>query len=219
MPVPVDQRRPSTIVAARKCSFVDAMKIRYRPLICPFRDLLHYSDGSDRIADIGCGSGQFALMLANHASASSIHGVEVNDRLIENANAGLRAGGPIRMPVHFRVFDGLHLPDDMRKCDLYYLIDVLHHIPAQKQTAFLEQLYETMPAGSRLVLKDIDAASPLVVFNKLHDLLLSGCLGHEWSETRARLTCERIGFTLLEVQRKRMFLYPHYILHLEKPMA
>ena len=45
-------------------SILDKLKIVYRPYICPFDDLIATCQDSETILDIGCGSGQFILLLS-----------------------------------------------------------------------------------------------------------------------------------------------------------
>ncbi len=115
------------------------------------------------------------------------------------------------------MYNGTELPDVLFEYDHLFLIDVLHHVPVAQQAAFLKQIYAKMRPGSKLILKDIDAARLVwCSFNKLHDLMLSGEIGHEWTFARALTECQRIGFELVGSQKKRTLVYPHYTLELVK---
>ena len=71
-------------------------------------------------------------------------------------------------------------PPGVEEADVVLRVDVLHHIPRPRQEGFLRRLIARMPPGTRLILKDIDAARPvLTMVNRLHDLLLTGQPGEE----------------------------------------
>lgn len=197
-------------------SLIDFLKIRYRPLICPFDQLLSYIEDGDRVADIGCGSGQFCMLAAQRTHASAISGIEIDPQLIANATQGLQRLDRTQRNISFALYDGTSFPDTIAHCDVVFMIDVLHHIPPAMQPSFLDRLHGHMRPGARLVLKDIDAGSWLVGFNRMHDLLLSGELGHEWTVAEAMRRCGKVGFQILESRRLRMFVYPHFLLHLQK---
>lgn len=197
--------------------FVDALKIQYRPYICPFNDLLsQLSDmGAVRVYDIGCGSGQFALLTAQFTSAAKIKGIEIEERLIHNARQ-IFARYDFRADVDFEKYSGDVLPDDIGNYDVVFLIDVLHHVPKDLQRFFIAQLYARMRNGARLIIKDIDAGSPLVYFNKLHDFLFASEIGNEWNASKLRSVCQELGFKVESLTKKRLYVYPHFTLTLQK---
>jgi len=194
---------------------VDKLKIVYRPLICPFDDLLGYATRDNRVFDLGCGRGQFALLLAEFVKPRAIAGIEISEELIEKARA-LLSDYDKDIPIDFQSYDGVHIPEFIGGYDVVFLIDVVHHIPRAAQKTFLRNLHRCMAPGSRLIIKDIDAASPLVFANKLHDLLLAGELGHEMTQADLTQAALDAGFSLLGARARRMFWYPHFTLELRK---
>ncbi|MFT4022423.1 MAG: methyltransferase domain-containing protein [Flavihumibacter sp.] len=196
-------------------SITDKLKIRYRPYICPFDILLSRVKPGDRLADIGCGSGQFLLLAAHFTGASAVAGIEISPRLIDNARTLFTERSSI--PSRFEVFDGQVFPDIIFDADLIFLIDVLHHVPAPNQDTFLLDILKGMKPGSRLLLKDIDAGSPLVYMNKLHDVLLGGGAGHERKPQEIAALLQKGGATIQSVSTKRTWVYPHYIIEATKP--
>lgn len=195
-------------------TFLQKLKIRYRPYVCPFNELLEYAEGASSVYDVGCGSGQFAALVANFTNVKDIYGIEIDDHLVNNANeinqrfAGKKMG--------FATFDGTTIPDNIKKYDLIYMIDVYHHIPTAIRDDFMRQLYSKMKPGAKLMLKDIDGSSPFVPCNKLHDLIFAQEFSHEIGFNKARGLLTSIGFKELEARKKRTFVYPHYFILAQK---
>lgn len=194
--------------------FIDSLKIKYRSLICPFISLINMVNPGDKAGDVGCGSGQFLLLLSNFSKASYLYGIEITPRLVENANK-LFLSHP-KDSYNFSTYDGIRFPGELKEMDIIFLIDVLHHVPKKMQSHFLKNLSINLKPGARLVLKDIDAASPLVFANKLHDLVFAGEIGNEMSMESAKKLLEQNGLKILEQNKRRMYVYPHYTLVAKK---
>lgn len=195
--------------------FVDGLKIKYRSYICPFIQLLSFIRPGDKVGDIGCGSGQFLLLASHFAKPSSVYGIEIQDRLIQNAKA-LFARQPFTAHT-FETFDGSQLPAKLGDMDVIFLVDVLHHVPKQHQVSFIQKICAIMKPGARFILKDIDRSSPLVLFNKMHDLIFAGEIGHELSMKNAANLLRTNGMNIIEEHKRTMYVYPHYTFVAEKP--
>lgn len=196
-------------------TFIQKLKIKYRPYVCPFDELLGYAKPSDKVYDIGCGSGQFCSLVANFTDVKTIKGIEVDKHLVRNASELLRTVKK-KKSVSFAYFTGAKIPNDIAKFDLIYMIDVYHHIPVGIREDFMKQVYKKMKPGARLMFKDINAGSPFVPFNKLHDLVFARELPHEISLNSAKNLLSGLGFTILESRKKQVFVYPHYFILAQK---
>jgi len=196
-------------------SWIDRLKVSYRPLICPLGELLDLVGKGTAVMDIGCGSGQFALLLAEFTGAASIDGIEISENLIRNAT-NLLAPYQNKLRCQFDMYDGKTFPASLGRADLVFLIDVLHHVPPGLQKTFLGNIHQGMKPGARLVLKDIDAGSPFVWFNKMHDWVFSHELGSERSLVVAKQWLGDLRFKIVGESRERMYVYPHYTLIAEK---
>lgn len=197
---------------------LDRLKIGYRPFVCPFEDLLACIEEGDRVFDVGCGSGQFCLLAATFARPSEIAGVEINARLIDNARALFRSKGRA-IPADFQVYDGANFPVSVGRADKVFLIDVLHHVPPVKHQEFLGRLQQAMRPGATLVLKDIDAASPLVYCNKAHDMVFAREMGAERSGSALAALLAAAGFQVGAPRARRMLWYPHVTFLARKPLG
>jgi 2-polyprenyl-3-methyl-5-hydroxy-6-metoxy-1,4-benzoquinol methylase len=195
--------------------FVDGLKIKYRSYICPFIQLLSMVKPGDKVGDIGCGSGQFLLLVSHFAEPASVYGIEINERLVQNAHA-LFARQPFGS-YNFEKFNGKDFPAAIGEMDILFLVDVLHHVPVAQQESFLKSICAAMKPGALFILKDINHSNPLVVFNKLHDLVFAGELGHEISMKKAVNLLRTYGMDILEEHKKTMYVYPHYTIVAKKP--
>ncbi len=195
--------------------FIDKLKIRYRPIICPFIPLLEQAENKKSAFDIGCGSGQFSALLAKFTGVNKIKGIEISETLVRNAKQVNEEFSSAKN-IQFSYFDGKEIPSDVSEYELVYMIDVFHHIPPAMQNSFMQQLYNKMSPGSTLVFKDINAGSPLVIFNKLHDLIFSKETGKEISFEAAEKLLKECGFTIKSKFKQTVAVYPHYFLIAEK---
>ena len=196
-------------------SLVDRLKIAYRPMICPLDDLLKLIEPHSKVFDIGCGSGQFCLLVAGFTHAVAIGGIEIAAALIKNARQ-LLGEYSTKKNICFETYDGSHIPDLIADYDLVFMIDVVHHIPRNQMQPFFEQLARKMSKNARLVVKDIDASSFWVFANKLHDLIISGEKGDEWKAAELQGLLERVGFKTVLFTKRRVLWYPHFTLVLQK---
>lgn len=73
-----------------------------------------------------------------------------------------------------------------------------------------------MKPGAQLIIKDINAANPLVLFNKIHDLVFAGEIGNEMSFARLKEFLINKGFTIQSSTKKTMYVYPHFTIVAEK---
>jgi 2-polyprenyl-3-methyl-5-hydroxy-6-metoxy-1,4-benzoquinol methylase len=195
--------------------FIDKLKIKYRPVICPFDDLLKYISDKESLFDVGCGSGQFCLVAANFTGVKKLMGIEISESLIRNANSLSKNYGNNKEFI-FKTFDGVNFPDAIADYQLVFLIDVLHHVPSDKQVSFLQNIYNKMSPGAQLIYKDINAASPFVYCNKMHDIVFAGEIGNEISNKKAKEILTEIGFKIKDNFTKQVFVYPHYFIIAEK---
>ncbi len=193
---------------------IDRLKIKYRSLICPYISLIQKVKPGEKVGDVGCGSGQLLLLLSEFARPSYFFGIEIKEKLIKNAKLLFKKSGNHR--YRFELYDGEHFPKELEEMDIVFLVDVLHHVPGKKQADFLKHLSEKIRTGGRLVLKDINGASPFVFFNKIHDLIFSREIGNEISISKATDLLKANGFEILEQEKRLMYVYPHYTLVAQK---
>ncbi len=189
------------------------IKTVYRPYICPFDDILNSLPNNLSLFDVGCGSGSFLSIINEFKSPTKLAGVEISNDLVENAKSLFKSKN-IQTDIY--KYDGTNIPEQLNEYDYVSMIDVFHHIPPAVQDAFMLQLFQKMKSNSTLIFKDIDKSSIFVLFNKLHDLLLSSEIGNEISVKRATDLLKKAGFTIESVSTRQMLVYPHYTIIAKK---
>jgi len=71
-------------------------------------------------------------------------------------------------------------------------------------------LAATMKSGAQLVIKDIDAANPLVICNKLHDLIVSGEIGHELKATAVSQLLTESHLEITGIEKVTTYVLPAF---------
>lgn len=149
---------------------------------------------ASRALEIGCGSGAYALQLAE-ATGSSILGVDINEAGIRNARSLARERN-LDSRAGFQLCDvAKPLPFADQSFDAAFANDVLCHIPARD--ALLPEIFRVLKPRARLLFSDA--------------LILGGAVTHQEIATRSSIgiyiftppghnerLIERAGFRLLE---------------------
>lgn len=184
--------------------------VRLRPLICPFDAILERLPPAARLLDIGCGTGLFALDAALSGRPRSVTGIDLSARAIATAQqAGVAAAAATAVPVAFMV---AATPEQWPPgpFEAVSLIDVVHHVPAAGQEAFLAAAAARVAPGGVLLYKDM-AARPwwCSLGNRLHDLLLA----RQWivccPPAKAEAALIQAGLEPVERRSWRRFWYAH----------
>lgn len=196
--------------SAGRFKTLDYIRICFRPFITPFHDILQLIPEGAKVLDIGCGNGAFLILISSFRNASSIAGLEIQDKVLEIAKRLLSYINNIEKKME--LFDGSVLPVYLKEYNFVTLIDVLHHIPTNIQKEFLQEVFDKMGLGSVLIVKDIDADDKLRCYlNKLHDLIVNGEMGFELPMKRTVGILRQTGFIVESVLKKNIFVYSHFI--------
>ena len=166
-----------------------------------------------RVLSVGSGYGVVERYLVDINPDVTVEGVERDPRRVAVvARTGARAPG-----LTVRAGDALEL--ESGDFDAALAVDLLHHLPAERQAPALAALARTLRPGGVCLVKEI-ATTPRwkYAWNRLHDLLAAGrdpifCRA---PDDMARL-CREQGFNVRDVRRLgRATPYPHYLLVLSR---
>jgi predicted methyltransferase len=102
------------------------------------------------VADIGAGSGYFAMRLAHHVGASGrVYAVDVSADMVRHLHARVRDAGALNVsPI-------LAMPDDPlvpQPVDRFLIVNVWHHI--ENQAGYLARMKKLLKPGGQVVMID-----------------------------------------------------------------
>jgi len=166
------------------------------------------------ILDIGCGFGLFSLYYAQLLPSARLRGVDLSRRRIEIARAAARRLGLGN--VEYAVGDAREFRPDA-EYSAVYMLDIVHHIPAETVEPLLAALYKALVAGGRLIVKDVGVQPAYKRwFTHALDRLMSprGVI-HYWPAERLQGLLERVGFRVYRHLMVDFLPYPHvlYVCH------
>lgn len=102
------------------------------------------------IADIGAGSGYFALRLAHHVGREGhVYAVDVSPEMIRHLNGRIRDAGLLNISTILAPPDDPLLP---RPVDRFLIVNVWHHI--EDQAGYLALMKKVLKPGGQVVMID-----------------------------------------------------------------
>lgn len=191
----------------KRMSGLNAIRTRYRPFICPLDMVLSEIHEGAVLYDIGCGTGALLYLALKLRSVKLAHGYDISSEAVK-ASGAFAIDSEILQVTHL---DPEQTPPNLHGYDTITMIDVLHHIPIQRQDDFLRQTIACMDAGAKLIIKDIEASEIIGAFlNQLHDLLFA----REWVSQRRSSDIVRVlratGVTVSQPVLRWTLWYPHF---------
>jgi 2-polyprenyl-3-methyl-5-hydroxy-6-metoxy-1,4-benzoquinol methylase len=147
-----------------------SFKQRLRPYICPFHVLLDYVPRGATLLDVGCGAGLFIALLASLGRIRSAIGFDTDGPAIRTAQ-DIAARLPNASQIRFEQRTAHQAwPDG--QFNVVSVIDVMHHIPPNRQPALIVSAASHVADGGVLIYKDM-AKRPLwrAWANRVHDLV------------------------------------------------
>lgn len=104
--------------------------------------------GTERILDVGCGTGEFERMAIERHPTLELVGVDVTSAMLELARQKLAGSSQVR----FHLADAESLPFEPEQFDVVVTANMLHHVRQPRQ--FLEECTRVLRPHGRLVLVD-----------------------------------------------------------------
>jgi 2-polyprenyl-3-methyl-5-hydroxy-6-metoxy-1,4-benzoquinol methylase len=163
-----------------------------------------------RVLDLGCGLGLFSLYYASAHPALTVEGFDRNARRIGMARAAARKLGLAN--VRYEVGDVMDFRGGTR-FDTAYMLDIVHHIPAEAVRPLLEQVAKTLPEGGRLLVKDVDRqpAYKRWFTHALDKVMDPGTPVRYWGAEELQALLEDVGFDVHRHLMVDVLPYPHVL--------
>lgn len=187
---------------------LNILRARLRKVVCPMDKVCDCVPLGCSVFDLGCGTGAMLLELIATRQVKMVGGCEVSAHLLDSARSSVLD----RLQNCGEFIQSSKPPECIRGFDCVTLIDVLHHIPRDQQSRYLQNVSLNMKPGASFVLKDIDASTWLVWFNRLHDFLFAGNGFQEIGMNVAEKLLSSSGLVVESKFMIRRLWYPHYFL-------
>ncbi len=179
---------------------------------CPMLPLLAEVPPKATVLDIGCGNGLFLLLLAASGKAAKGIGIDCKKKLMEEArgiNNRFSSQKHNMMPVDFIT---VRTPQDwpVMEFSCVSMIDVMHHIPSEKQRSFFFEAARRVGPGGVLLYKDM-CVRPLwrTLINRMHDFVLARQWIHYVSADKIKNWAKACGLELEKETHYSKFVSGH----------
>ncbi len=169
-----------------------------------------YLPEGGRVLDLGCGFGLFSLYYASVCPGLRIDGIDLNPRRI--AMARTAAGRLGLANVRYEVGNVLDFRGGAT-FDAAYMLDIVHHIPAETVRPLLEQVAKTLPAGRLLLIKDVDTQPAWKRwFTRALDWIMDPRSPvRYWGGDELQQLLEQVGFKVRRHLMVDILPYPHIL--------
>ena len=173
-------------------------------------ELGQYLPRRGRVLDLGCGFGLFSLYYASVLPAIEIEGLDLNPRRIAMARKAAERLG--LRNARYEVGNATDFRGG-RLFDAAYMLDIIHHIPPETVRPLLEQMAKSLPAGGRLLIKDVDTrpAWKRWFTHALDRLMDPGTPVRYWGGEELQGLLEEVGFTVHRHLMVDILPYPHIL--------
>ena len=211
-PSPVPQHAIKRIIQSYDWGIIQLYsRIRFSILRQPFlEEIGQYLPRNGRVLDLGSGFGLFSLYFALTAPGRSLIGVELDARRVDCARSSAERLGLSN--VRYECSDALGWQSS-ETFDAIYLLDLIHHLPAEAVPEFLERLKMRLRPGGILLIKDV-ADKP--AYKRLFTLFLDRLMVDRdpiryWPPHELSGLLEDLDFDVARHQMKDFLPFPHIL--------
>jgi len=162
------------------------------------------------VLDIGCGFGLFSLYFAATGPRRFVRGLDVNARRVALAR---RAAARLGLDnVAYEESDARDFKGD-GEVSAAYMLDIVHHVPPASVPPLLRALRRALPAGGRLLVKDVDThpAAKRWFTWALDKAMAPTTPVQYWSAERLAAALHAAGFTVHRHLMVDWLPYPHVL--------
>jgi len=168
------------------------------------------------VFDVGCGGGVLLLLLAVTRPDVTGIGVDTSEAAIDLARQAVRRCASARNRISFAVCsETSDWPQGT--FDVVCLVDVLHHVPPDRQLELLSEAAQRVKPGGMLIYKDI-ASHPWwkAQANRLHDLFVSHEKVHYVASSTVIAYLKERGFRCRGKECINIWWYSHELMWFER---
>jgi cyclopropane fatty-acyl-phospholipid synthase-like methyltransferase len=169
-----------------------------------------YLPATGSVLDIGCGFGLFSLYYAATGPRRFVRGLDLNGRRVALAR---RAAARLGLDnVAYEAGDARDFKGD-GEVSAAYMLDIVHHVPPSSVPPLLRALRRCLPAGGRLLVKDVDTRpAPKRWFTWLLDRAMAPATPvHYWSAEELTRALADAGFVVHRHLMVDVLPYPHVL--------
>lgn len=109
-----------------------------------------------RVADVGAGTGYFAVRLARVVPDGKVYGVDIEPDMVRYMTERAQREGLTNLTAVLGAADDAHIPEPV---DVVLVVDTYHHIA--DRVAYFARLGASLRPGGRLVIVDFTLESPM----------------------------------------------------------
>lgn len=185
--------------------------VKIRHLLCPLERIEMLVPREGKVLDVGCGHGLFTMLMALHAPARLVWGVDPSSAKIQVAKRAAASLPNVRYQVGYA--------EDVqgRGFDAITIIDVLYLLPPEKKEALLRRCAQLLRKGGRLILKTNDTQPQWKYLIAYGQEKLMTTLGltmgqgglYFYSADENRRLLEKVGFGVRVTDLNSHLPYPH----------
>jgi SAM-dependent methyltransferase len=111
---------------------------------------------SARVADLGAGTGYFAVRIARRVPEGRVYAVDIEHDMVRHLGERARREGLANLTPVLATPGDAHIPEPV---DLVLVVDTYHHIP--DRVTYFRRLSGSLRPGGRLAIIDFTRESPL----------------------------------------------------------
>lgn len=180
-----------------------------RLTILPLEEIAAVVPMTGTILDVGCGYGLLDIYLAESSPTRTVIGSELNRKRVSIAQKVSLDLANVKFYE-----ENLLRPDRVLGVDCILLIDLLHHIRFGQQSELLAKIYDLLPVGGTLIIKDLNNRPAFKYYwNLVHDKLMTGFDRLYFSSiTKQQEKLESLGFEITDYRLLNHPLYAHYLM-------
>jgi ubiquinone/menaquinone biosynthesis C-methylase UbiE len=158
----------------------------------------------ERVLDLGCGTGYDVFLAALETGPEGmVYGLDMTPEMLERARANQKAWGIENVSFMEGYLEDIPLSDD--SVDVVISNCVINLSP-DKEKVF-RQIHRVLAAGGRMAVSDMVFTKPVPVEVRNSLSAWAGCVAGALPEEDYRRMLEEAGFSVVSVERERVFTF------------